>query len=949
MSKNDKQNKQAAEQNYPMLDKLPTPVLLINTNGQVVYANQYAEKQLGLFAGNNIIKYFEQPEQYHQALEEITRQGFLESLEISAIADDGVQLFIVISARAIEREGQSVFLVSIIDISQAKKAQKELLLDREKHKKLLDSLPDTVIRFNEEGRHLYVSENIIHTTGMPASALLGKTHQEMGLSPEQANYWQDAIQTVYKTKQAYTTEFSYQGPAGELTFDWRLIPEFNQKGQVESVFSISRDITTQRQAESNYTRLFNQMQEGFALHEIILDEQGQPSDYRFLAANPAFERLTKLKAKDIIGKTVLQVMPQTEKHWIETYGKVALTGESITFENYSAAIQKHYLVHAFRYASGQFAVIFSDITEQKNNEQKLSRQAARIHALYRIQRAIVSSLDLEQVLQILVTEVIEQLQVDAVAVLLLNQDTNRLDFAASRGFRNANALKFTRLRLGEGLAGRAAQERKIVHSANLKESPTLVKSLESEGFVAYYAIPLIVNDKLHGVLEILHRSSLNPDPEWLSFLDLLSDQAALSIDNARLLQLTQQNLKEANALYRINQDLLATIDPYDLMTNVVELLKSSFGYYHAQIYVAEPRTGVFVVRAASGEIGKKVLKDGYRLAAGEGIIGFTAETGKPFFTNDVENSISFVRSPLLPKTTSELAVPIKIGSDFLGLIDIQQDKSFPLTERDLQLVSAIADQLALALQKASLYSNLQDALRQEKAMRAQLIQTEKLTVAGRLLASVSHELNNPIQAIQNALFLLKEEQGISPQGRQDLEIVLSETDRMAALLQRLRTTYQPLDPSEFKPIQINELIEDIYALLGAHLRQNQIAFEFHAFPELPPVSGIEDQIRQVVLNLFLNATDAMPQGGRLTIATQHITTSKQVLITVSDTGPGIEQTILPNIFDAFVTSKNGGTGLGLTISNEIVQKHRGQIKAANNPEQGATFEVWLPSDQEREE
>jgi signal transduction histidine kinase len=699
MSKNDKQNQNAAEQNHPMLDKLPTPVLLINTQGQVIYANQYAQERLGLFAGSDIIKYFEQPEQYHQALEEINKQGFLENLEINAIADDGARLFISLSARAMEHEGQTVFLASI----------------------------------------------------------------------------------------------------------------------------------------------------------------------------------------------------------------------------------------------------------HKDTKQKLARQAARIHALYRIQQAIVSSLDLEQVLQILVAEVVEQLQVDAVAVLLVNQDTNTLDFAASHGFRNTDALKYTRLRLGVGLAGRAAQERKIVHSANLKESPILIKSLENEDFVAYYGIPLIATDKLHGVLEILHRSSLTPDPEWLSFLDLLSDQAALSIDNARLLQLTQQNLKETNALYRINQDLLATIDPYELMTNVVELLKSSFGYYHAQIYVAEPGTGNFVVRAASGELGKKVLKDGYRLAVGEGIVGFTAETGKPFFTNDVENSISFVRSPHLPKTASQLAVPIKIGPDFLGLIDIQQDKSFPLTERDLQLVSAIADQLALALQKATLYSDLQDALSQEKAMRAQLIQTEKLTVAGRLLASVSHELNNPIQAIQNALFLLKEEQGISPQGRQDLEIVLSETERMATLLQRLRATYQPLDPSDFKPIQINELIEDICALLGAHLRQRQIAFEFHAYPELPPVSGIEDQIRQVVLNLFLNATDAMPQGGRLTIATQHITTRKQVLITVSDTGPGIEHTIFQNIFDAFVTSKSGGTGLGLTISNEIVQKHRGQIKAANNSEQGATFEVWLPVEQEMEE
>jgi signal transduction histidine kinase len=92
----------------------------------------------------------------------------------------------------------------------------------------------------------------------------------------------------------------------------------------------------------------------------------------------------------------------------------------------------------------------------------------------------------------------------------------------------------------------------------------------------------------------------------------------------------------------------------------------------------------------------------------------------------------------------------------------------------------------------------------------------------------------------------------------------------------------------------------------------------------------------------------MPQGGQLTIATQYMSVDKQVLITISDTGPGIEQDIFPNIFDAFITNKSGGTGLGLTISNEIVQKHGGSISAQNNPEAGATFEVWLPVKQGEE-
>ena len=109
-------------------------------------------------------------------------------------------------------------------------------------------------------------------------------------------------------------------------------------------------------------------------------------------------------------------------------------------------------------------------------------------------------------------------------------------------------------------------------------------------------------------------------------------------------------------------------------------------------------------------------------------------------------------------------------------------------------------------------------------MRDQLVQNERLATMGRLLASVSHELNNPLQAIQNALFLLREEKGISAQGKQDLDIVLSESERMAALISRLRATYRPAQVGDFHPMQINDLIEDVYALIATHLRHNEISF-----------------------------------------------------------------------------------------------------------------------------
>ncbi len=128
-----------------------------------------------------------------------------------------------------------------------------------------------------------------------------------------------------------------------------------------------------RRVERDYQILFREMLDGFAMHEIILDERGRPVDYRFLAVNPAFERLTGLSAETIVGRTVLEALPQTESHWIEAYGRVALTGEPTLFDNYSEALDKHFEVTAFQPAPGQFACIFSDVTDRKRSEIALER------------------------------------------------------------------------------------------------------------------------------------------------------------------------------------------------------------------------------------------------------------------------------------------------------------------------------------------------------------------------------------------------------------------------------------------------------------------------------------------------------------------------------------------------------------------------------------------------
>lgn len=226
------------------------------------------------------------------------------------------------------------------------------------------------------------------------------------------------------------------------------------------------------------------------------------------------------------------------------------------------------------------------------------------------------------------------------------------------------------------------------------------------------------------------------------------------------------------------------------------------------------------------------------------------------------------------------------------------------------------------------------------------IQNERLASTGRLAAVVAHEVNSPLQAIQNFLYLAATD---DPSERdRHLTMVSDEIDRVGGLIRRLLDLQRPADAT-VRQIDASTLIERVLALVRSTLKRHRVQVVQDLIDEPALIMGRSDQLIQVLLNLVMNALDAMPHGGELRLRLwlgrpDHAEVeARQVVIEVADSGHGIPHEVLPRIFEQFYTTKASGSGLGLAISQQIVEQHGGQISAVNRSPCGAIFTVRLPA------
>jgi PAS domain S-box-containing protein len=230
-----------------------------------------------------------------------------------------------------------------------------------------ETTPDTIKRFDRECRILFVSASVRLWTNEEPEAMIGKKPNQLDLPWGLGDFQEYMIEEVFKTGEIQEGEYTNPNPADRRIFNFRFIPEKDDQGVVRTVLEVSRDITSQRKLEQEFNSLLKNMKDGIAAHEMIFDAQGQPVDYRFLAVNPAFERITGLEAEQIIGRTAKEVVPKLEESWIQKYGEVVKTGKSITFEQTVAELGEVYEVVVYKQSADQFACSYREITARKKN------------------------------------------------------------------------------------------------------------------------------------------------------------------------------------------------------------------------------------------------------------------------------------------------------------------------------------------------------------------------------------------------------------------------------------------------------------------------------------------------------------------------------------------------------------------------------------------------------
>ena len=574
--------------------------------------------------------------------------------------DGSWQVFDGVGKTYLDEHGQVVGLISSRNITERNRAEEALRASESKFRSYNEYAPLGVFVVDQYGRYIEVNAAANQMLGYTEFELLQLSISDV-LAPQSLEAGLQQFQTVVQDGSA-SGEFLFRRKDGTQFWATVLAVRLSEN----RFMSYCEDITERMQADKELrgTRRFLQsVQDALSAHLAILDDEGT-----IVQVNSTWRDFgiqNGLKHSDhCIGMNYLDVCDSAQGVHAEEASLVAnairelLKGGNdeirVEYPCHAPGQQRWFIARITSFENNDrmwIAVAHMDITERKLAEAKIQRQLEHLTALSAIDRVIAANFDLKLSLSEILAHVTKELGVDAADILVLNPDSNMLEYGSARGFRT-RAVRKAEVRLGESYAGRVALERQLIQipdMGNEPENPLLTMHLAGEDFVCYYGVPLITKGQVKGVLEVFNRTALAPDGEWFDFLETLAGQAAIALENATLFESLQNSNVELSLAYD------ATIEgwsrAHDMrhketeghtqrVTPMTVKLAPAFGFSKSEL--VQVRWGALL-----HDIGKMGVPDGILLKPGP----LTEEEwvvmrGHPTFANEMLSPIRYLRLAL---------------------------------------------------------------------------------------------------------------------------------------------------------------------------------------------------------------------------------------------------------------------------------------------------------------
>ena len=268
------------------------------------------------------------------------------------------------------------------------------------------------------------------------------------------------------------------------------------------------------------------------------------------------------------------------------------------------------------------------------------------------------------------------------------------------------------------------------------------------------------------------------------------------------------------------------------------------------------------------------------------------------------------------------------------------------SDSELDLFTIFARQSVVAMENARLYTDLKEYVRKVEESQRALVQAEKMAAVGRLMSSLAHEINNPLQSVRNCVHLATRDDVNEEQRSNYLTMTESELERLVNTVRHMLDFYRPGSIAK-ESVNLNGIIERVVYLLTPQLKDFNVKIEVNFDKSVPQVYGVKDQLQQVIFNLILNSMDAVEDQSDKTIWLDVTRNRKEVVITIEDSGKGVDAEVREHMFEPFISTKATGTGLGLSISYSIVEAHEGRLSLIPGRRgSGACFEIRIPLERE---